>query len=151
MAKYTPDIAARAKKILTTLRERLPGAVEIVYDNYNALAIGFGPTERSSDAIFSIALYPRWVTLFFLKGVSLPDPSRILKGAGAKVRHVILDSASDLDRPDIRALMEIAAKRAEPRIEAGAKRRTVIKSVSEKQRPRRPQLKVSTRSPRRAK
>jgi hypothetical protein len=37
---------------------------ELVYDNYNALAIGFGQTERVSDVIFSIAVYPRWVGLF---------------------------------------------------------------------------------------
>jgi hypothetical protein len=39
---------------LAKMRARLPGAVELVYDNYNALAIGFGPTERTSEAVFSI-------------------------------------------------------------------------------------------------
>jgi hypothetical protein len=34
------------------MRGYLPGAIELVYDNYNALAIGFGPSEKSSDAIF---------------------------------------------------------------------------------------------------
>jgi len=38
----------------------------MVYDNYNALVIAFSPNERPSDAIFSIALYPHWVNLFFL-------------------------------------------------------------------------------------
>ena len=33
-------------------------ALELVYDNYNALAIGYAPTERTSEAIFSIALFP---------------------------------------------------------------------------------------------
>jgi len=54
------------------MRARLPGAVELVYDNHNALAIGFGPTERASDAVFSIALFPRWVSLFFLRGRTSP-------------------------------------------------------------------------------
>ena len=61
-----PEIGALAKAILGKMRKRLPRAVELVYDNYNALVIGFGPTERASDAIFSIAVYPRWVSLFFL-------------------------------------------------------------------------------------
>ena len=64
--KYTPAVATLARACLAKMRARLPGAVQLVYDNYNALAIGFGPSERASEAIFSIALYPRWVTLFFL-------------------------------------------------------------------------------------
>jgi hypothetical protein len=68
----------------------------LVYDNYNALAIGFGPTERASDVIFSIALFPRWVTLFFLHGVTLPDPYKVLRGSGKVVRHVVLQTAADL-------------------------------------------------------
>ena len=65
LAKFTPEIAAFAQASLFRMRARLPGAMELVYDNYNALAIGFGPTERSSDAVFSIAVFPRWVSLFF--------------------------------------------------------------------------------------
>ena len=79
--------------------------MQLVYDNYNALAIGFGPSERASEAIFSIVLYPRWVTLFFLQGAGLADPKRLLKGSGKVVRHIVLASAADLDlaghpRPD---------------------------------------------------
>ena len=48
LAKYSPEIRALASKALTKMRARLPGAFELVYDNYNALAIGFSPTERTS-------------------------------------------------------------------------------------------------------
>ena len=121
------------------MRSRLPGAIEIVYDNYNALAIGFGPSERTSEAIFSIAVYPRWVSLFFLQsGIRLPDPKRLLKGTGKRVRHIVLESAADLDRPAVRALMREALARAVVPIDRGGAHRLVIKSVSAKQRPRRP-------------
>ena len=63
IAKFSPEIARQAKTILAAMRERLSGATELVYNNYNALAIGFGPTDRTSDAIFSIAVFPRWVSL----------------------------------------------------------------------------------------
>jgi hypothetical protein len=49
IAKFTPEVAAQARAILAKMRTRLPGAVELVYDNYNALAIGFGPNERASE------------------------------------------------------------------------------------------------------
>ena len=49
-------------------------AVEMIYDNYNWLVIGFSPTDRPSDAIFSLVLPPGRVTLCFLQGAGLPDP-----------------------------------------------------------------------------
>jgi hypothetical protein len=136
--KYTPALAALARACLKKMRARLPGAVQLVYDNYNALVIGFGPSERASEAIFSIALYPRWVTLFFLRGAGLPDPRRLLKGSGKVVRHIVLASAADLDLPPIQELMAKALQRAETGIDPGAAGRLVIRSISAKQRPRRP-------------
>ena len=52
--KYTPEIAAKALWILKKLRKRYPTATVWVYDNYNALAVGFLPNDRPSDAIVSI-------------------------------------------------------------------------------------------------
>ena len=51
LSRFSPDIIALAKAARAKLRKRLPGAVEMVYDNYNALVIGYSPTERPSDAI----------------------------------------------------------------------------------------------------
>lgn len=136
--KYTPAVAALGRACLEKMRARLPGAVQLVYDNYNALAVGFGPSERASEAIFSIALYPRWVTLFFLQGAGLADPARLLKGSGKVVRHIVLASAADLDLPAIRELMAQALRRAEAGIDPTVPGRLVIRSVSAKQRPRRP-------------
>jgi predicted RNase H-like HicB family nuclease len=48
IAKYSPEIGTVAYEVLAKMRELTPGAVEMVYDNYNALVIGFGPTERAS-------------------------------------------------------------------------------------------------------
>ncbi len=139
MAKYSPEIAALAQATLAKMRERLPGAVELVYDNYNALAIGFGPNEKASDAIFSIALYPRWVSLFFLQnGARLPDPKKLLKGKGKLVRHIVLKEASDLGTPAIKELMNHALKLADEPIDPANRNRIIIKSISAKQRPRRP-------------
>ncbi len=74
LARYTPEIAGLARAARARLQELLPGAVQMIYDNYNALVIGFGATERPSKAVLSVALYPRWVNLYFLHGASLPDP-----------------------------------------------------------------------------
>lgn len=139
LARYTPAIANLARGCLKKMRARLPGATQLVYDNYNALVIGFGPSERASEALFSIVLYPRWVTLFFLQGASLPDEHMRLKGSGSRVRHIVLESAADLDQPAIRDLMTIALHRARRAIDPTAPGKLVVRSISAKQRPRRPQ------------
>ena len=136
IAKYSPEVGALAQAVLTKMRARLPGAVELVYDNYNALAIAFGPTERTSEAIFSITLYPRWVSLFFSRGAALPDPHQLLKGSGTTIRHIVLEDAATLDESPVRALIKHALKGATP-IDGALPNRIVIKSVSPKQRPRR--------------
>ena len=138
LRKYSPAVAADARAALTRLRKLIPGAVELVYDNYNALVIGFGPTERASEAVVSLAVFPRWVTLCFIQnGPDIPDPGGLLKGAGNVVRHVRLQSAKDLDKPAIRALLKHAFTLADGQIDPGGRRRMVIKSISAKQRPRR--------------
>jgi hypothetical protein len=136
--KFTPEIATLARACLMKMRAKLPGAAQLVYDNYNALAIGFGPSQRASEAIFSIVLYPRWVTLFFLQGASLPDPNKLLKGSGKVVRHIVLASADDLDAPAIQGLMTIALNRAKVAMDPEARGSLEIRAIAPKQRPRRP-------------
>ena len=139
MARFTPEVAALAQAVLVRMRARLPSAIHLVYDNYNALVIGFGPTERPSQAIFSIALFPRWVSLCFLQAASkLPDPKKLLKGSGKTVRHIRLESASVLDQPAVKALMKKALNRAAVPLDTTQPGRLIIKSVSARQRPRRP-------------
>jgi hypothetical protein len=129
IAKFAPEIADHAHTILEKMRARLPGAIEIVYDNYNALAIGFGPSERMSEVIFSIALF---------QGIGLPDPHKLLAGSGKVARHIVLTEPAMLDNPAVCALMTHALKRAVKPLDPSEPHRIVIKSISAKQRPRRP-------------
>lgn len=138
LARFNPEIVALVKASLARMRKRLPGAVEMVYDNYNALVIGFGPSDRASEAVFSLAIYPRWVNLFFLQGARLEDPKRLLQGKGNVVRHILLDDPKLIDDPAVSGLMSRALDLASKSIDAKTPRRMVIQSISAKQRPRRP-------------
>jgi hypothetical protein len=137
IAKYSDPIAAEIRAARAEMRRRLPGAVELVYDNYNALAIGYGSSEKLDDVVFSIACFPRWVRLFFFHGASLDDPEGLLEGAGTQVRSLKLPSLAVLDDPQVQALMAQALANAPP-IDAASPSRSVVKSVSPNQRRRRP-------------
>jgi hypothetical protein len=132
-------MAKEGRAALVRMRKLLPGAVQLVYDNWNGLVIGFGPTERASDAVVSILLLPDHVTLCFIQDApSLPDPEGLLQGSGKVVRHIKLLSAGDLDLPAIRALVKAAVRRSDVPFVRGARGKLVIRSISKKQRPRRP-------------
>jgi hypothetical protein len=141
LAKYEPRIVAIAKKALTKLRKMAPGANEMVYDNYNALVVGFVPGDRPSDVVFSIALYPNYLNLFFMWGKGLPDPSKRLQGSGKQIRGMRLDSAATLDEPEVRDLIRAAIERAKVPFDAKHKGRMEIRALVKKQRPRRPKKK----------
>ena len=137
--KYSPAVAREGRAALRRLRRFAPGAVELVYDNYNWLVVGFGPNERASDAVFSLVFAPRWLALCFLQDApALPDPARLLRGSGKVVRNVRLLNAKDLDAPAVRALIAAALTRADVPIKKTSRGRMVIRAVSRKQRPRRP-------------
>jgi hypothetical protein len=138
IARYTPEIAASVHACLRRLQLLIPGAQILVYDNYNALAVGFGASEKAGDVVVSVAAYPRWVTLFFLKGFGLPDPDGLLRGSGSTVRNIRLDGPETLEKPEIVALIKTALAAAVPPIDATGISQIIIKSVSAKQRARRP-------------
>jgi hypothetical protein len=136
--KFTPEVAALTRELLDRMKARVPGATIMVYDNYNALAIGFGPNDKPSRAVLSLAVMPRWVTLCFLYGAGLPDPHLRLNGSGSRVRHLRLHTPEAFDDSAVQDLIEAALERCEPPIEPTAEQQLIIKSISAKQRPRRP-------------
>lgn len=136
--KFTPEVAALTRALLAKAKARLPGAQILVYDNYNALAIGFGRSEKAGEAILSLAVMPRWVTLCFLWGKTLPDPHGLLKGEGSRVRHHRLHAPDEFDDPRVQALIAAALDQTVWPIDPKAEQKLIIKSVSAKQRPRRP-------------
>ena len=137
IAKFDPAVQKIVRAARTRLRKRMPAAVELVYDNYNALAIGYGSSERRGDWIVSLAVYARGVNLYFIYGVALPDPRGLLQGAGNQGRFVRLESASMLDRREIDDLLKAAIAEADTPLPARGNGYTVIKSVSPNQRRRR--------------
>ena len=139
IAKFTPSMATEGRAALARMRKLVPGATELVYDNWNGLVVGFGPSARPSDAVVSILMTPTHVTLCFIQdGPSLPDPEGLLKGSGNVVRHLRLTSSRDLDTPAVRALVKTAVVRSDVPFPKGKRRELIVKSISPKQRARRP-------------
>jgi hypothetical protein len=137
LARFDPAIRALVREARARLRRRMPTAIELVYDNASALAIGFASSERKSDAVVSLAVYARGVNLYFIYGVALDDPRHLLLGGGNQGRFIRLDSAAILDRPEIEELLAAAIAEGDTPLPPRGRGRLIIKSVSPKHRQRR--------------
>jgi hypothetical protein len=135
--KFDAKHRSLIRSVRKELRKRFPTANELAYDNYNFFVIGYGPTERPSDCIVSIAAAASGVGLCFIHGASLPDPNRILLGEGNQTRFIRLESASRLNRPEVKALLAAAVAQSKTPLSASGSGKLIIRSVSAKQRPRR--------------
>ena len=138
IARYTPAIADALTSCRRKLCARVPRGFELVYDSYNALAIGYAYADKASASLVSIAAYPRWVTLFFLYGRDLPDPEGLLEGDGMRVRSIRLQSPDDLDRPAVRRLLDLALAPHAADFAAAPPLTTVVKAMAERVRERQP-------------
>lgn len=125
-----PEMAKLTKAVLAKVRGQMPGSVELVYDKKNALVIGFCSAARASNVINSIAVYSRWINLYFFEGDTLPDPEGLLQGAGSMVRSIRVTDAAQLDRPAVKALIAEARKCAEPPLDPRAKRQVILRQAT---------------------
>ncbi len=94
--------------VLDTLPE-----VRYAVDRTDA-GIGYGARQYGYDGwgMAALAAHRAWVSLVFFRGTALDDPTGLLEGTGASVRHVKLKSLDELEvrRASIRGLLEEAAR-----------------------------------------
>ncbi len=110
-----------------------PDSNELIYDNYNALAIGFSPSDRAGDAFCHIAVYSKHVNFGFNRGSELADPEKRLTGSGSLVRHLRVDDKSDFPRAYVKKLLKQAEKSSKARLnekKPQIKGATIVKSIS---------------------
>lgn len=137
IAKFEPKHQALIRAVRKTLRKRFPTAYELAYDNYNFFVLGYGPTERPSDCILTMAAGANGVGLCFVRGARLPDPKKVLLGSGNQTRFIRVASVDDLARPEVEALVAAAVAQSREPLPTSGRGKLIIRSVSAKQRPRR--------------
>ncbi len=136
VARFDPPVQRLIRAALAELRSVYPTATRLVYDNYNALAIGFCSSPKASDCLVSVAAFARGVNLHFYYGASLPDPRGRLEGTGRQGRFVRFERPGTTRDPVVRALLRAAADRARTPLPATGRGPLVIQSISRTRRPR---------------
>lgn len=100
------------KSLRSAVRKRLPAANELAYDYGSSIVIAYSPSERGIEGIVSIGVRADGVRLYFNEGPRLPDPKKLLKGAGKATRFIMVESAKQVADPDVEALFVAAIKAA---------------------------------------
>jgi len=134
--RFDPPVQRLIRAALAELRKVYPTAIRLVYDNYNALAIGFCSTPRASDCLVSVAAFAHGVNLYFYYGARLPDPQGRLEGAGRQGRFVRFALPGTTRDPAVRGLLRAAAVHARTPLPKTGRGPLVIQSISPTRRPR---------------
>ncbi len=120
-----------------------PKANELIYDNYNALAFGWSPTDRVGHTFCSIAVgrTSKNIHFGFYWGSQIADPKKILLGQGNQYRYILVTDKKDFPKAYITKLVKEAyanslAKVKDPKQLMQGK--TITKSVSNKKREKKP-------------
>ncbi len=109
---YDREVQQLALALRALVLEEMAPCYENIYDAYSAVAMGYGPSERLSDGIFHIAVYAKGANLGFNDGATLDDPKGLLEGTGNRIRHIKIRKPEDLERPELRAYIRRAKKKA---------------------------------------
>ena len=112
-----------------------PKANELIYDNYNALAFGWSPTDRVGHTFCSIAVGRTSLNIHcgFYWGSRLSDPENKLLGGGNQYRYLLFKNKKEFPKVYVKKLMKEALAYSlslvkDPRQIIQSK--TIVKSVS---------------------
>lgn len=70
--------------------------------------VGFGTGPGYKGVRFTVSAHRAHVTLGIARGAVLPDPAGLMEGKGKVHRHVKIRETADLERPELRDLLESA-------------------------------------------
>lgn len=82
---------------------------ELIYETY-CISNAFSFTGKQGQGFIHIATYAAHVNLGFDHGTELDDQDELLEGTGKRIRHVRLNSVSDLKQPGLLRLIELAVE-----------------------------------------
>jgi hypothetical protein len=143
LLKFLEPFDNNIKEIVLWLRdfiwESYPKANELIYDNYNALAIGWSLTEKVGHTFCSIAVGRTSFNIHFgfYWGAELDDPEKRLLGQGNQYRYILVKSKNEFPKDYIIQMMQKAYANSLKKVKNKSELvegLTITKSISDKKR-----------------
>ncbi len=139
LLKFLKPFGDEITELVLGLREFVwdlyPNANELIYDNYNALAFGWSPTDRVGHTFCSIAVgrTSKNVHFGFYWGSELSDPEKRLLGEGNQYRYILVKSKTEFPKTYIKKLVKEAYANSLAKVKDSKQvmnGKTIVKSVS---------------------
>ena len=136
---FSKEIVERVLWLREFIWVLYPQTNELIYDNYNALAVGWSPTDRVGHTFCSIAVgrTSNNVHFGFYWGSEISDPGKILLGEGNQYRYILVPDKNKFPKAYIKKLVKeaytnsLAKVKDKKQIMNG---QTIVKSISTKKR-----------------
>ena len=136
LSAYSQEIQELALSLRGFILEQVPETNELIWDNYNALAIAYSKSDKLKDAFCHIALYTNHVNFGFNRGAELRKDLLTLEGKGTLIRHIKVTSMDLFPEAEIKTLLYDAVSIAEtinPDIlDGNIKAQSIVMSVSKR-------------------
>lgn len=139
LLKFLSPFEESIQSIALWLREFVwnlyPNTNELIYDNYNAVAFGWSPTDRVGHTFCSVAVgrSSKNIHFGFYWGSEISDPDGRLLGQGNQYRYILVKSKEEFPKAYIKKLLKeayansLAKVKDKSQLMQGA---TITKSIS---------------------
>ncbi|MNK37404.1 hypothetical protein D3C87_559710 [compost metagenome] len=136
---FGEDITTLVMWLRNFVWELYPQTNELIYDNYNAVAFGWSPTDKVGHTFCSIAVgrTSKNIHFGFYWGSELTDTNNILLGKGNQYRYILVADKKSFPQAYIQNLMNEAYLNAEAKVKDKKQIQhglTLVKSISDKKR-----------------
>jgi hypothetical protein len=109
---YDESVEQLALQTRAFVLQQMVPCVEFIVDATNAVAMGYGPTDRLKDGVCHVAVYAKYVNIGLNHGVELDNSSSLLEGSGNQIRHITIRKAADLKDAGVKKILREAHKLA---------------------------------------
>jgi hypothetical protein len=136
---FSKEIQATVWKLRDFVWDLYPQSNELIYDNYNAVAFGWSPTDKVGHTFCSIAVgrSSNNIHFGFYWGSEIDDPQKVLLGQGNQYRYILVEDFETFPKTYIKKLIAEAYANSLSRVKDKDQilnGKTITKSVSAKKR-----------------
>ncbi len=132
---FPPEIRETALWLRDFVWTLYPKTNELIYDNYNAVAFGWSPTDKVGHTFCSIAVgrSSHNIHFGFYWGSQISDPEKRLLGQGNQYRYILVKDKNEFPKTYIKKLLKEAFTNSMLKVKDPKQimeSKTIVKSVS---------------------
>lgn len=133
---YDESIQNLTIELRNFITDLVPQANELIWDNYNAVAIAYSKSKKLKDAFCHIAVYSGHVNFGFNRGAELTKQTLNLNGKGKLIRHISIKDFKSFPKDDIIPMIweaiEISEGLNKELTQTNSQPKSIVMSISEK-------------------